>query len=120
MLAAAMATLGFFARQRDRGAHAFGHEIHQALDHALVRVDPGAGQHFTAIARPCPAGDLVRTVAILLVVRNRVIQGCKHDGREQLARALALLEVEGGAVDGIEHRLFPFFLLLSFLGVRGL
>ena len=108
----ALTAFGFLARQGDRGANTLAHELHQALDHTLVRVDPGAGQDFAPVARPRPAGDLVGTVAIFLVVGNGIIQSRKHDGREQLARALALLEVEGGAVDGIEHRLFLFFLVL--------
>jgi ribosomal protein L34 len=98
-----VAAFGFLAAERDAGAHALGDEFHQPLDHPLVRVDPGAGQHFAAVARPRPAGDLLGPVAIFLVVGDGVIQRRKHHGREQLARALALFEVEGGAVDGIEH-----------------
>ena len=68
------APFAFLARQRDRGAHALGHELDQPLDHPLVRVDARAAQHLAAVARAGPAGDLFRAVSVFLVVCNRIVQ----------------------------------------------
>ena len=100
-----VAALALFARQRDRGTHTLGDEIHQALHDALVRVDPGAGQNLAPVARTCPACDLFGAVAILLVVGNGIIQGGQNDGSKKLAGALTLLVVECGAVDEVCHGL---------------
>ncbi len=75
-------------------------------------VDAGAGKHFAPVARPCPAGDLFRPVAILLVVRDGIIQRGQHHGSEQFAGTLPLFEVESGAVNEIGHE-FVLFLLFS-------
>src|SRR5690606_30680091 len=69
----------------------------------------GAGQHFAPVARPRPTGDLVRAVAVFLVVGNGVVAGRQNHGGKQLARPLALLEVEGRAVDGVEHQRNPWY-----------
>ena len=83
-----IAAFAFFARQRDRGAHALGYKVHQARHDTLVGVDPGARQHFAAVARTRPAGDLLRAVAIFLVVGNGVIQRSQNDGCKSLRARL--------------------------------
>jgi hypothetical protein len=45
----------------------------------------------------------VGAIAIFLVIGNRIIQSGQNDRRKQLARALALFEVEGSAVNEIGH-----------------
>jgi len=45
-----LATLGFFARQCNRGAHTLAYKFHQTTDNPLVGVDTGAGQNLAAIA----------------------------------------------------------------------
>ncbi len=107
-----VATLAFLTRQGHRGAHAFGHEFHQALDHPFVRVDPGAGQHFAPVARPGPTGDLVRAIAIFLVIRDRIVKRSQNDSREELAGALTLLVIERGAVDEDSQFVFLFLLFV--------
>ena len=109
-----VAAFGFFARQRNRRADAFGHEIHQTLHDPLVRIDPGARQHLAAITRPRPTGDLFRSVAILFIVGNCVIKGSKDNSGKEFARALTLFVIEGGAINEIDHLVVPV-LILSFL-----
>jgi hypothetical protein len=110
--------LALLARQRDRGADTLRHEFHQALDHPLVRVDPGTGQHFAPVTGPRPPGDLFRPVAVFLVIGNRIVEGSEDDGGEEFARALALLVVECGAVNEIAHFVWSFFIALASVGVR--
>ena len=76
-----MAAFGFFARQCDRGADALGNEIHQPFHHPLVRVDARAGQDFASVTRTRPTRDLVRPVAIFLVIRNGIVERGQHQRR---------------------------------------
>jgi DNA-binding transcriptional LysR family regulator len=97
------APFAFLAAQRDGRADPGSNETHQPLHHALVGIDPGAAQHFAPIARTRPARDLIRTVAVFLVIGNRVIEGSKDHCREEFPRPLTLFEVEGGAINEIPH-----------------
>jgi len=104
-------------RQRDRGAHTRSHELHETVHDPFIGVDPGAGQHLTAIARARPAGDLLGTIAVFLVVGDCVVQRGQDDRREQFARTLALLVIIGRGVHGVEH-VTVLILALAFSCVR--
>ena len=106
--------LAFLARQRDGRSNPFGDELHQTFDHALVRIDPGAGQNLPAITRPGPTGNLLRAVAIFLVIGNRIVQCCQNDCGKKFTRPLTLLVVECGAIYKIDHGAVLLFLLLHF------
>ncbi len=117
-LLCSIAALGLFARERDRGAHTLANKIHQTGNNPLIRVDSSAAQYFATVAGPRPAGDLLWTVSVFLVVCDCVIQCSKHHGSEKFPRAVALLIVECGAINEIfQLVVLSLFLLLSF-GVR--
>ncbi len=115
-----MAAFAFFTRKSHRGAHTTTDEFHQAGHNPFVGVDPRAGQHFATIARASPTGNLFRTVAILLVISDGIIQRGQYNSRKKFTSTIALFIVKGSAVNEILHLVFLVFIALVYFGAEPL
>jgi hypothetical protein len=108
---ARIGAFALFARQRDRCPHTLTDKFHQPFDHTFVGVDTSAGKHFTPVARARPPRNLLRTIAVFLIVSNGVIQCCKNNRCKKFAGAVPLLIVKRCTVDEISHHVSFVFAL---------